>query len=674
MLLMVPCQSCTRRDTTAVDTHYFGIKINEVVCGYIRTNTYTYMEGEKEYGLIRTELLNKLSVLGGNADMIVKYEICYDPEKEGYFSFITDIELGKMKIHSEVKIEDNIAYHYESSTGIRKEVELGPDVIVEIPGWSPHLIRDFLNSDINEKTYSVFDDRTGDIIEKKYTRLDDEELFLAGKTYNVFVLEEFNQSIGMKSKVFIDKETELQVRFDPTENRSIFLADERIIDEIKAVDLNDVLFAKVHKVIQRVPELSYMKVRAQIKSAGEWLCAEDLSFPGQTFSGTVEENYIEGIFEIEPVRYYGENSPGFPFDYPLPDTLKKYIEPELFIESNDPILIKKAKEISEGSNDSWEAVNRFSKWVSQNIKPAIPGGTSAINTYKTRQGECGSHSRLLAAYCRAVGIPARMVIGCAYIKQYGGCFGQHAWTEVHMGDAGWIPVDATFGEIDYIDAGHIRLGEKSSFEPVEMEILEYRHAGETVISESEIPKKYIPYIGKYKVVETGKDFEILYKDEHLAVDIPTKMVLTLEDPDEKGRWYPQISRQIHFTFHIDESGNADELSLQQNVMLTKSNEQDEIPGDVPAELRAYLGDYKLLSIPGDFKVFYNDGALELDDPTNDLSIKLHPLDEMGAFGVDMNEDEVHFQTNADGIVNEMVIYSNLNMPRTQAIGQLQHSK
>ena len=106
------------------------------------------------------------------------------------------------------------------------------------------------------------------------------------------------------------------------------------------------MFAKVHKVIQRVPELSYMKARARINSAGEWLCAEDLSFPGQTFTGTVVENYIEGIFEIQPVRYYGENSPGLPFDYPLEDSLNKYIEPELFIESNDPILIKKAKEIS----------------------------------------------------------------------------------------------------------------------------------------------------------------------------------------------------------------------------------------------------------------------------------------------------------------------------------------
>ena len=43
-----------------------------------------------------------------------------------------------------------------------------------------------------------------------------------------------------------------------------------------------------------------------------------------------------------------------------------------------------------------------------------------------------------------------------------------------MGDAGWIPVDATINEADYIDAGHIRLGENATFRPVSMEILDFR--------------------------------------------------------------------------------------------------------------------------------------------------------------------------------------------------------
>jgi transglutaminase-like putative cysteine protease len=55
----------------------------------------------------------------------------------------------------------------------------------------------------------------------------------------------------------------------------------------------------------------------------------------------------------------------------------------------------------------------------------------------------------------------------------GGAFGQHMWNEVYMGEAGWIPLDATAREVDYVDSGHIRLGTQTSFNPVEMEVLEY---------------------------------------------------------------------------------------------------------------------------------------------------------------------------------------------------------
>jgi hypothetical protein len=47
-----------------------------------------------------------------------------------------------------------------------------------------------------------------------------------------------------------------------------------------------------------------------------------------------------------------------------------------------------------------------------------------------------------------------------------------------MGRAGWIPVDVTLHETDYINAGHLRLGVLHTRQTVinfrEMVILEYR--------------------------------------------------------------------------------------------------------------------------------------------------------------------------------------------------------
>ena len=57
------------------------------------------------------------------------------------------------------------------------------------------------------------------------------------------------------------------------------------------------------------------------------------------------------------------------------------------------VLIKKAKELTEGAIDSWDAVRRLSRWVGTEIAGAIPGG-SARQTYDNRKGECGAHSRL----------------------------------------------------------------------------------------------------------------------------------------------------------------------------------------------------------------------------------------------------------------------------------------
>jgi transglutaminase-like putative cysteine protease len=170
--------------------------------------------------------------------------------------------------------------------------------------------------------------------------------------------------------------------------------------------------------------------------------------PGQRFTGTINNNLIEGVFEIEHRRYDGLGAPAFPANFGNDEALRAYLAPEAFIESDDPVLLAKALEITAGAKDSWEAACRLSRWVAQNIRYAIPGGGTARKTYDLRAGECGAHAMLLAAFCRSVGIPARVVWGCMYAPSYGGVFGQHGWNEIYMGPAGWIPVDATAGEID----------------------------------------------------------------------------------------------------------------------------------------------------------------------------------------------------------------------------------
>ncbi len=146
------------------------------------------------------------------------------------------------------------------------------------------------------------------------------------------------------------------------------------------------------------------------------------------------------------------------------------------IESDDPSIGSVALEVSSSAQNSWEIVKRLGFWINNNIKGSIYGG-SAHETFMRGDGACGSQSLLMAALCRAAGIPARVVWGCMYTPVEGGSFGHHAWNEVFMGTAGWIPVDVTSKEADYVDSGHVRLGilktKVTVINFMEMEILDY---------------------------------------------------------------------------------------------------------------------------------------------------------------------------------------------------------
>jgi transglutaminase-like putative cysteine protease len=69
--------------------------------------------------------------------------------------------------------------------------------------------------------------------------------------------------------------------------------------------------------------------------------------------------------------------------------------------------------------------------------------SSAAATAERRSGDCSEHAVLLAALCRARGIPARVAIGLRYSPPHQR-FLYHMWNEVWIADR-WIPLDATIG-------------------------------------------------------------------------------------------------------------------------------------------------------------------------------------------------------------------------------------
>ena len=172
--------------------------------------------------------------------------------------------------------------------------------------------------------------------------------------------------------------------------------------------------------------------------------------------------------------------------------------PNNWIQSDNPKIIALAKEASGGLSDPWAVAVRLEKFVHDyiNRKNYSRAFSSAAEVVQTREGDCTENAVLLAALCRARGIPARVAIGLVYVPNLQG-FAYHMWTEVFIyksplpsgegkeksplplgeskgegkeksplplgegkGEGKWIPIDATLAK-GGIGVGHLKLAHSS---------------------------------------------------------------------------------------------------------------------------------------------------------------------------------------------------------------------
>ncbi len=161
--------------------------------------------------------------------------------------------------------------------------------------------------------------------------------------------------------------------------------------------------------------------------------------------------------------------------YPYRGADKELLEalrPTPYLQSDNKKIIELAKRAVRGAKDARQAARQIEAFVADYIenKDLSVGFASAAEVVESRQGDCSEHAVLTAAMCRAAGIPARVVVGIAYVEDFAGLqgFGPHAWDEAYVGDI-WIGLDATFRGTGRggFDAGHIALatgsGEPESF-------------------------------------------------------------------------------------------------------------------------------------------------------------------------------------------------------------------
>ncbi len=612
--LGVPGTARTQTQELPQTIHY-GIELGDVLCGYAEiTLTAAERDGVPVIQLDENVLM-MLTALGSefNTRQTLQYQI--DRESGNFVWHTNEVEQGDTHLGAAYVVRDGAVYLTPLGEEEETRIDLPEGTVLPNPMIYDYLLRDFADPVTTSRVHKTLQVRDGKVLDITTTRLPDEDLELAGRLWHTMVFDQLDEEAALNIRVWIDRESGQLVQANVL-NRRIFRTDASVIKKIKVADMNSTIMVPTNENITDIQGIRYMKVRARLTPVGLPLDEEGLTVPGQTFTGTVTDNAVDGIFEIRHVPYTGDNAPSFPHDYSNQTELVKYLEADRYCESDDAVLAGKAREITAGAADSWNAVQRMSAWVAENIDYAIPGGGTARKTFDTRAGECGAHSLLLAAFCRSVGIPARVVWGCMYVPNQGGAFGQHGWNEIYMGDAGWIPVDATAQETDFVDSGHLRVGELEgttiALNATEFEILEYE-----IGSGEDRPDaaRLLPYLGIYSSKDVGdREFTVLDQGGKLGLDIPGQMVLLFNDPDDAGDWVCQLAPKLRIRFESDGSGAITALSLMEKNRMPRKAAPAENAEDAPEEFIAFLGSYVLQGANVVFAVIYSNGTLCLREP------------------------------------------------------------
>ena len=160
-------------------------------------------------------------------------------------------------------------------------------------------------------------------------------------------------------------------------------------------------------------------------------------------TGSPWQQYFHYDFELSQieVRKHGPFVISEAYDRTSAD-YRRYTAPEPGIQTDGRIL-DLAREIAGTEKDPYTLGRMFYGWLMDNMvfKPNSATGWDAQAIREAGQGDCDQFSTLFVALCRSVGIPSRTVVNTWL---WGG---RHVFAELMLPGHGWVPADASLGQL-----------------------------------------------------------------------------------------------------------------------------------------------------------------------------------------------------------------------------------
>jgi hypothetical protein len=181
--------------------------------------------------------------------------------------------------------------------------------------------------------------------------------------------------------------------------------------------------------------------------------------PGSTFAADARQKILNAkgtTFELHVIAGKGPKK-----GQPAAKVGDEFLESTYFINSADDRVKAHARKAVGKETDPWRKALLIEKWVNLNMRPSNNEALSpADEVARTMEGDCTEYAMLMAAMCRAEGVPSRTAIGLLYADvKNNPVLAFHMWTEVWV-DNQWVALDATLGR-GYVGATHLKVTDSS---------------------------------------------------------------------------------------------------------------------------------------------------------------------------------------------------------------------
>ncbi len=392
--------------------------------------------------LIREKMVLALKLMGQPSVMRMATRAVVD---KGFslkqFSLVIDSGVIRFRVSGKVEADGMIV---EMGEGDRKREQLipitGPVTIgAGLPGFFKG--RALVVGDVFR--FTLFDPSTLSHKEMRMEVTGKRVISVKGMKYPAFRLE---TKVWGQTLVFWLSEEGVLLKEEGFMGLTLVRSDEarapQDVEGSAGADFYDAAAIPVKQTLNRAREITYLKLK--VKGLGD--TGFDLAVLNegrQKLSGDVLEIFQE------------QGPSGAPSKKPTADVaphVKPFLSPEITIQSDDPALVEKAREIAGDAKGSRVMAKKLLAWVYENVeKRPVTSVPDALSVLETRVGDCNEHAVLLTALLRAAGIPARECAGIVYTDHR---FFYHAWTEAYLDR--WISMDATLNQMP-TDATHIKL-------------------------------------------------------------------------------------------------------------------------------------------------------------------------------------------------------------------------